>query len=430
MSDGHNNFIMYSKDINENFNDLHGSIISGKSGKTIESGESKKTDNSKQSSSLGKVAYININEVNEVQYIITKINQGKTDMDTENKDEEIFYKIININNEKEINNDIDILLLKMDCFGQIIKKEIESVDPSNFLTSEDAFKNVKVLAVLQEYLKKNGCTCEIEKERAKDEKDKREAFTAIQFITNGMYKFKKYIFQLKNGYNEKKFKDLLKNLSILLEIDTKDIILNTTFLDSGSLSAIIKNPKHKKIDISELQSFLIQKVNIDIDKIEETILLNGCRINEFWIDDTFKEDDWTNIKQKEKKRGGLPYYKPIGWKGYRIKISDRYDKGNKDWLEKRKGWGIAYHCINMGINQEYKNSNDEYHNGQKVGEGICVTPKDEGMEVFLYTYANKKYKLGIMCRVNPDKVRCHKDFWIINGTDDQIRPCRFLLLES
>ena len=45
---------------------------------------------------------------------------------------------------------------------------------------------------------------------------------------------------------------------------------------------------------------------------------------------------------------------------------------------------------------------------------------------------NRNYKIGIMTRVKPEKIRCPKelrDYWIINGTDNEIRPYRILIKE-
>ena len=43
-----------------------------------------------------------------------------------------------------------------------------------------------------------------------------------------------------------------------------------------------------------------------------------------------------------------------------------------------------------------------------------------------------KYKIGFMTRVKPIKIRCAQgqdDYWIINGTDNEIRPYRILIKE-
>ena len=48
------------------------------------------------------------------------------------------------------------------------------------------------------------------------------------------------------------------------------------------------------------------------------------------------------------------------------------------------------------------------------------------------TCDGKKYKVGFMLRVKPDKIRASKDkedYWVLNGTIDEMRPYRILLKE-
>ena len=42
------------------------------------------------------------------------------------------------------------------------------------------------------------------------------------------------------------------------------------------------------------------------------------------------------------------------------------------------------------------------------------------------------YKIGIMTRVKPELIRCpvdKQDYWVINGTDNEVRPYRILIKE-
>ena len=77
------------------------------------------------------------------------------------------------------------------------------------------------------------------------------------------------------------------------------------------------------------------------------------------------------------------------------------------------------------------------HPGNKCGKGVYVTPKIEVAEKYAGTVEinGKKYKMVIMSRVRPDKIR-HCDtcldskepfnYWVINGTTGDIRPYRLL----
>ena len=90
--------------------------------------------------------------------------------------------------------------------------------------------------------------------------------------------------------------------------------------------------------------------------------------------------------------------------------------------------------LNTVFRQQFKDENDRYHPNQKVGEGVYMTPYPNIMEQFCNTYniQGKKYKIGLMCRVMPDKIRCPtstEDYWVINGTDNEVRPYRILIKE-
>ena len=74
---------------------------------------------------------------------------------------------------------------------------------------------------------------------------------------------------------------------------------------------------------------------------------------------------------------------------------------------------------------------DLYHPNQKVGVGVYYTPhiKTAGDYSGVSTINGKNYKTVLMVRVKPDKIRgCEdrKDYWVVNGTTDEIRPYRIL----
>ena len=127
----------------------------------------------------------------------------------------------------------------MDSFGLLIKKKIEieqSSNPSKFISLDEAFNNgdehLKALAKLKIALNTEGCTCKIERNNLSNDEMK-EAFTAVQFIVNGMYRFKKYIMTFDFGEEKNKvmlsddiernnFKSsLLKKLCSILSLNLK-----------------------------------------------------------------------------------------------------------------------------------------------------------------------------------------------------------------
>ena len=75
---------------------------------------------------------------------------------------------------------------------------------------------------------------------------------------------------------------------------------------------------------------------------------------------------------------------------------------------------------------------DANHPGQKVGEGVYCSPNPNVLdqEGGVTQVGNKRYKIGFMLRVRPEKIRIAKtnpDYWVLNGTSDEIRPYRILI---
>ena len=99
---------------------------------------------------------------------------------------------------------------------------------------------------------------------------------------------------------------------------------------------------------------------------------------------------------------------------------------------------ICKTAFKAGGAQAHQYCDDQYHPGKKVGPGVYCTPtiKTAGDQ-----YAGKSningtnYKTVLMVRVKPSAIR-HCDscsdsraphnYWVVNGTTDEIRPYRIL----
>ena len=410
--------------------------------------------------------------------------------------------------ESEATLHINQLLKDMDSFGEIVKNKIEQekvANPNKFISLDEALsynvqnnnfgnnnfgnnminfgfggfnnnnsdpqKDYYVCGIIKLALESQGCTCEIERDYAQGSEQK-EIFTAMQFITNGMYKFKKYIFTFDFGdeKNNVMFNDLIARdnfnkrfkytLKKLLNLDPKDIVISDPRKGPYKISAIIKQSNFKELTGEQLFNSLKQNMDYTgIQKVEKTILLNGCKLNRVMLDPLGDRSTGWGIGEM---RGGKPYKPPESWIGYGLKVFDRYDGGNNDWIDYNNNpgeWAVAYHSmgaslsgdikinnnnsqlINMYNNlqetitrQKYKNAIDEYNKSKVVGEGVYMTPNPEIMENYcsIYSYQGKKYKIGIMCRIMPKKIRCpdaNDTYWVINGTDNEVRPYRILIKE-
>ena len=425
---------------------------------------------------------LKMNPIMELQTPLNKDNFDQEQLDNIRKSQ-----IIERHSEKystyydytpgETEGNLNELLEDINTFGEITKMSIEKdlkSNPNKFIPLEDALKDGDeneffVLGLLGKVLEKQGCLVVIEKDKPKTEEQMREIYTSIQFLVNNMYNFKKFIFHFDLG--EEKNKEMLKNedkrnyfnnllrkkLKNIFNLHNSDIIMTNPREGSYQITAIIKKLNYHDYSPENLLEELKEDFEFSsIQKVEKGILLSGCKLNPFMLDERGNNCDggWGFNET----RGDHPYFPPEGWVGFGLRVINRFDKGNNDWIDYRnkKGeWSVAYHgvgsllgnseVLNMinflnmenmqtGIRQNFKDSNDFYHKGEKVGEGVYVTPNPKILDKYcpIFEYEGTKYKIGFMTRVMPEKIRCpeeEKDYWVINGTDNEIRPYRILIKE-
>ena len=115
-------------------------------------------------------------------------------------------------------------------------------------------------------------------------------------------------------------------------------------------------------------------------------------------------------------------------------------------------WCVAYHGVGRGQSpqqvqkvtnliytgsfkkgsqQVHENCKDINHYGQIVGPGVYCTPSIQTAESYSgeSEVNGKRYKTVLMVRVKPNAIRqcnCQSDYWVVNGTTDEIRPYRIL----
>ena len=198
----------------------------------------------------------------------------------------------------------------------------------------------------------------------------------------------------------------------------------------------------------------------EINKIKEKPLIEGCQLStDIFEPKQNNQDGGWGINEI---RGGEKYIPPIGWYGYGLKVFGKYDNGNNIWLDYQGldgEFAIAYfglsniygnaknlnHFLNeinseqvlkMGYEQIYKNdtnikdkSKKEY---EKCGCGVYLYQNPEIAEntASIIDIGGVRYKVLLMCRVNPKKIRQpqgFKDCWILNPTPAEVRPYRILI---
>jgi len=197
-----------------------------------------------------------------------------------------------------------------------------------------------------------------------------------------------------------------------------------------------------------------QELN-NLKEIHTDVIISICKLSKNQLDSRGNRCDNWGINEK---RGNMPYDPPIGWIGIGLNVWDKYDNGNNTWIGMincPREWCVAYHGVgNMQVSNQVKDitgriisdnfksgrgqahecCDDKYHPGKKVGTGVYCTPNIKTAEEYsgVSEINGQKYKTVLMVRVRPDAIRCcrehsyAKDYWVINGTNDEIRPYRIL----
>ena len=162
------------------------------------------------------------------------------------------------------------------------------------------------------------------------------------------------------------------------------------------------------------------------------------------------------------KRGGFDYIPPLGWIGYGLNVKGKYDEGNDDWLSyehPKNEYAIAYYPIknyyddpkemkkliaNLCSNNTMNDNKDTFYNifaneinirsenYELCGDGIYLFQDINIAEnqASIIQVDKVAYKILIMCRVNPNKIRIPKSFpniWILNPNSFEIRQYRVLI---
>ena len=106
--------------------------------------------------------------------------------------------------------------------------------------------------------------------------------------------------------------------------------------------------------------------------------------------------------------------------------------GYKDPEEVKKIAGLIYKTnFKEGDNQSHEDHDDINHPGKKVGKGVYCSPLIKTAEEYSgeCKINGNLYKVVLMTRVKKSAIRtCEdaKDYWVVDGTKDEIRPYRIL----
>ena len=369
----------------------------------------------------------------------------------------LFSEIIN----KESGENLDKIntISDMSNMAAITRNYIEvdsAQNPNKYLPIGQALnspdQDYLILGILADYLQKQGVITAIEKrDQNQLSKEKlKEIDTFLQFLINGLTNLKKHELRFDFGWERNNLiltdineQDMFMNelkvgLSRGFNIKTNEVII--TYPRSGSVivTAIFLSEDFNNINAQQVQNILAQQSPNynNLISLESHLVLDGILLNPELLD--HKGDNKNQGWGYNEKRGGRPYYPPKGWIGYGLKVWGKYDKGDNTWIGYSGAageWCVAYHGASQKLNQNYKmmrDVEDQNHPGQKVGEGVYCSPNPNVLdqEGGVIQVGNKQYKIGFMLRVRPEKIRIAKtnnDYWVLNGTSDEIRPYRILI---
>ena len=375
--------------------------------------------------------------------------------------------------EKERNEQLNEVLEDMCIYGNIMKKQIQEekeknpekfIDTSKALELENQDPGLFALGLISQNLEELGIETAIEKEENKEEEDAGAA--CLQFITNGLAEKKKY--DLHFEFDEKRNEELLdneeeyekfkENLKLKLSKDYNIPVdkIVVTFPQKGSLrvQVIFQSSQFNDLDLNQFKNNFKNdsefKELCNLKDIQSDVIMGGCKLLKSQLDPRGNRNDGWGVGEN---RGGKPYDPPIGWNGIGLKVWDKY--GDNTWLGMNNSsgeWCVAYHGVGrgnssdnvknitgkifkggfkVGQNQVHENCNDIFHPGKKVGSGVYCTPTISTAEKYsgVSNINGISYKTVLMVRVNPKAIRhCSDsgDYWVVDGTTNEIRPYRIL----
>ena len=364
-----------------------------------------------------------------------------------------------VNKESGENLDKITTISDMANMGSITRYYIE-VDsqehPEKYIPFDQAFssgdEDYFILGIVADYLKKQGVIVAIEK-RDQNQLSKqklKEIDTFLQFLINGLTNLKKHEFKFEFGWEKNNLiltdtneqNSFMNELKVALSkgfsIKTNEIIIQYPRSGSVLVTVMFVSEDFNNITLQQIQNILsIHSPDYNnLLGIDSMLVLDGILLNPELLD--HRGDNKNQGWGYNETRGGRPYIPPKGWIGYGLKVWGKYDKGDNNWIAHngvQGEWCVAYHGASQKLNQNYKQMrdvDDANHPGQKVGEGVYCSPNPNVLdqEGGVTQVGNKRYKIGFMLRVRPEKIRIAKtnpDYWVLNGTSDEIRPYRILI---
>ena len=287
-----------------------------------------------------------------------------------------------------------------------------------------------------------------------------EADRYYQNCMNGRYDYDSFWRTLKYNSLEQidaKIAEYEKKISELNKISTSNLIkkhkitISIGYLRSQLIELrAVRDAKIRNKEKDEETDTKIGMINQRMKIIEEKTksLQNLCshiyRLipnNYFLLNqkkDSFIPEDWGNLPLNVI---GKYDYEDNAW----------YNDNNGEWVKAFHGTGrhcrsdqeireminsILQNGFSNGKNNVHTNCNDKYHPGKKIGIGVYVTPNINIAKLYAGTIGigGKKYLTLFLVKVRKKAIRgCRckdaSDYWVVNGSSNEIRPVRVLFAE-
>ena len=348
--------------------------------------------------------------------------------------------------------------------GKIYKREIDydkEFKQDSFIYVSDAVQSndsvIKFLGILGEEFRAYNIYSIIEKNSEDDE------------LMDGIFKVLLCVYSILPKYEIKIDSDPLKEKFLQNPKEWLNYVddIKQKIISELSVSDIKFYIISNRIDLCEFTFIILNRVSINLQryeklykiKIRKDSLLEYVKLSPGFFEYKYNREinDW---EKKNFKRGGETYTPPYGWKGFALKVLNKFDNGDNSWLgnEGKEGeWAIAYHGIGKGnvfkkminivlnnlrngpgqLYEQLINVRDKDNKRPLVGQGVYLAP--DIIEAERYA---QKVKLGnrendfqiiIMCRVKPSEIREAGRYpfnWILDDNYDCIRPYRILIKET
>ena len=292
---------------------------------------------------------------------------------------------------------------------------------------------------------------------------------------NGMVDKKK--FELNFDFGAKRNNELLNDqseqdifhlklklaLAKIFNVPEDEVIIANPQKGNYRVQVIFTNDEMNKMDPAEFEKKCKNSKELEelqyLEEVNHTLIMEGCKLSRNMLDPKGNRFSGWPVGEM---RGGKPYNSPVGWLGFGLKVTGKYDNGSDDWLAydgNENEWAVAYHGVRtkmvskledavgsiaktgfkVGKAQVYKDSVNVNQPGNQVGVGIYCSPSPDVLEAYASDSTSstviqgKHYIMGFMMRVKPDKIRYpaeEPDYWILNATTDEMRPYRILVKEK